>query len=239
MPSAARFWTVIPAAGSGVRMGTSVPKQYLPLVGRTVIGQVLECLLAHARIAGVVVVIAAGDHYWPRYQPRYPAKPVRVTQGGRERAHSVLNGLHALQDELKADDWVLVHDAVRPCLYAEDLDKLILALEQDPVGGILAVPLTDTVKRVEEGHRIHDTPDRQKFWRAFTPQMFRYGVLQKALESVLAAGQVPTDEAAAVELQYPDQVRVVEGRGDNIKITRPADLVLAEAILAGRKANRA
>lgn len=225
---------MIPAAGNGVRMGARLPKQYLPLAGRTVIEHVLDCFFSHTRIAGVMVAVSAEDEYWLRYQPQNPAKPLRVTQGGKERAYSVLNGLHALRDELRADDWALVHDAVRPCLHAEDLDKLMQTLEQDPVGGILAAPLADTVKRVGDNHLILGTPDRQKLWRAFTPQMFRYGLLSESLESALASGHTPTDEAVAVEVQCPDQVRVVEGRSDNIKITRPSDLTLAEAILATR-----
>jgi 2-C-methyl-D-erythritol 4-phosphate cytidylyltransferase len=239
MPSTPRFWAVIPAAGSGMRMGGDMPKQYLRLAGRTVIEHVLECFLVHPRIAGITVAISAGDAYWQKYQPRRPAKPLLTTAGGEERAHSVLNGLHALRRELQADDWVLVHDAVRPCLHAEDLDKLMQTLERDQVGGILASPLADTVKYVNENHLIHGTSDRQKLWRAFTPQMFRYGLLSAALESALASGPTPTDEAAAVETAYPDRVHVVEGRSDNIKITRPSDLALAEAILASHKGSEA
>ena len=234
MPSTPRFWAVIPAAGSGVRMGGDIPKQYLSLTGRTVIEHVLECFLSHARIAGITVAVALNDAYWQQYRPRQPVKPLLTVPGGKQRVHSVLSGLHALQDELQADDWVLVHDAVRPCLHADDLDKLIETLEQDPVGGILAAPLADTVKRVGGNNRIHATPDRQTLWRAFTPQMFRFRLLTEALEAAIASGKLPTDEAAAVEAQHPDQVRVVEGRGDNLKITRPSDLALAESILAGR-----
>jgi len=233
-----RFWAVIPAAGSGTRMGAGLPKQYLPLAGRTVIEHVLNCFLNHPSIVGVTVAIAADDRYWRQYQPRQLAKPLHTVPGGQERVHSVLNGLRALQDKLQADDWVLVHDAVRPCLHPEDLDKLIRTLERETVGGILAAPLADTVKRVGENNLIHDTPDRQKLWRAFTPQMFRFRLLTEALEAALASGNVPTDEAAAVEARFPDQVRVVEGRSDNIKITRPSDLVLAEAILTGRKGSK-
>lgn len=234
MPSAPRFWAVVPAAGRGLRMGGDVPKQYLPLAGLTVIEHVLDCLLSHSRIAGVMLAISNEDEYWPRYRPHSPAKPVRVTQGGKQRSHSVLNGLYALRDELQAGDWVLVHDAVRPCLHAGDMDKLIQTLEHDPVGGILAMPLADTVKRVGDGQFISETLDRQNLWRACTPQMFRYGLLTTVLETALKSGHVPTDEAAAVETQHPGRVRVVEGRSDNIKITRPSDLMLAEAILATR-----
>lgn len=229
-----RFWAVIPAAGNGARMGGPIPKQYLPLAGKRVIEWVLGCFLANTRISGVMVAVSPDDHLWQECMPRAPSKPVRTTTGGKERAYSVLNGMRALQTELQADDWVLVHDAVRPCLHSLDLDNLMLSLEHDPVGGILAAPLADTVKRVGDNNRIHATPDRQQLWCAFTPQMFRYSALCKALESALAAERLPTDEAAAVEALYPDQVRVIEGRSDNIKITRPADLALAAAILDSR-----
>lgn len=234
MSSGPRFWAVVPAAGRGTRMGGEVPKQYLPLAGRTVIEHTLERLLAHARIAAVTVAVADDDVYARRYLARVWSKPVKLATGGAQRAHSVLNALHSLRDELHADDWVLVHDAVRPCLHAEDLDKLMRTLERDTVGGILAAPLADTVKQVAEDGTIQATPDRQKLWRAFTPQMFRYGLLQSALQTALDSGRVPTDESAAMETAHPGQVRVVEGRSDNIKITRPSDILLAEAILGAR-----
>ncbi|MDE2273938.1 MAG: 2-C-methyl-D-erythritol 4-phosphate cytidylyltransferase [Gammaproteobacteria bacterium] len=234
MSSGPRFWAVVPAAGRGTRMGGEVPKQYLPLAGRTVIEHTLECLLAQARIAAVTVAVAADDVYAKRCLAHSWNKPVKLAPGGAQRAHSVLNALHSLRDELHADDWVLVHDAVRPCLHAEDLDKLMRTLERHAVGGILAAPLDDTVKQVGEDGTIQATPDRQKLWRAFTPQMFRYGLLHAALQTTLDSGRVPTDEAAAMETAHPGQVRVVEGRSDNIKITRPADVVLAEAILGAR-----
>ena len=213
-------------------MGAETPKQYLPLAGRAVIEYVLDRFLAHPRIAGITVAAATDEAFWQRYPRHSQSKPVRVVEGGKERAHSVLNALRSLHDELQDDDWVLVHDAVRPCLYAEDINRLMQVLEYDPVGGILATPLTDTVKRVDSSHFISDTPDRQNLWRAFTPQMFRYGVLNAALETALKSGWVPTDEAAAVEARHPGRVRVVEGRSDNIKITQPSDLALAAAILA-------
>ncbi|MGB9429907.1 MAG: 2-C-methyl-D-erythritol 4-phosphate cytidylyltransferase [Gammaproteobacteria bacterium] len=230
MAHAARFWTVIPAAGTGVRMGTAIPKQYLPLAGRTVIEHALDGFLSHPRIAGITVVLAADDTRW---QPRAARKPLRRAAGGKERAHSVLNALHSLREELHADDWVLVHDAVRPCLHPDDLDRLVQTLERDPVGGILATPSTDTVKRVTEDNIISETPDRQRLWRALTPQMFRYGLLTTALEATLKSGYSPTDEAAAME-SAGHAVRVVAGRSDNIKITQASDIALAQAILATR-----
>jgi 2-C-methyl-D-erythritol 4-phosphate cytidylyltransferase len=231
---AARYWAVIPAAGSGVRMGSSIPKQYLSLAGRTVIEHVLAVFLAEPRIAGITVAVAADDPYWQRYLTRPQDKPVRVANGGDERAHSVLNALMTLRDELADDDWVLVHDAVRPCLHPHDLEKLLQRVAGDTAGAILAAPLADTVNRVDADQRIVETPPRNGLWRAFTPQMFRYRLLMEALEECIRSGQAPTDEAAAMERQH-HAVRVVEGRGDNIKITRPDDIALAEAILAYRR----
>lgn len=233
MPGPARFWAVIPAAGSGVRMGSSIPKQYLSLAGRAVIEHVLEVFLAETRIAGISVAVADSDPYWSRYvKPQ--SKPVITVAGGEERVHSVHNALLGLANELEPDDWVLVHDAVRACLHSSDLARLITTLEQDPVGGILASPLVDTLKQVDELGYITGTPSRQGVWRALTPQMFRYGLLCSALDTAINTGELPTDEAAAVERVRPGQVRVVEGRSDNLKITRPDDIAMAEAILTGR-----
>ncbi|MGA9855997.1 MAG: 2-C-methyl-D-erythritol 4-phosphate cytidylyltransferase [Gammaproteobacteria bacterium] len=225
-----RFWAIIPAAGTGTRMGGDIPKQYLPLAGRTVIEHVLDVFLAHPRIAGISVAIAETDTYWRQYLLRSRGKPLRIAKGGVQRARSVSNLLQSLRQELNQQDWVLVHDAVRPCLQASDLDRLMETLRQDPVGGILATPLIDTVKSVDPELRISATPERQNLWRAFTPQMFRYGLLLGALDAALKRGEMPSDEAAAME-SAGHPVRVVEGRSDNIKITRPEDLALAEAIL--------
>jgi 2-C-methyl-D-erythritol 4-phosphate cytidylyltransferase len=230
---AVRHWAVIPAAGSGMRMGSSIPKQYLSLAGRTVIERVLDVLLADPAIAGVTVAVAADDPYWQRYLPGERGKPVRIAAGGETRAHSVLNALETLKEELEDQDWVLVHDAARPCLHPRDISLLMHSLGDDEVGGILAVPVADTLKRVDDDRRITGTPDRADLWRAFTPQMFRYKLLREAMEAALASGEAPSDEAGAMErARHP--VQVVEGRSDNIKITRPDDIALAEAILAHR-----
>jgi len=232
-----RHWAVIPAAGSGLRMGSSIPKQYLSLAGRPVIERVVDLLLAEPAIAGVTVAVAADDPYWKRYLPGSWQKPVRIASGGETRAHTVLNALLTLDDELEAQDWVLVHDAARPCLHPRDLAKLLQSVGDDPVGGILATPVADTLKRVDEDRLVTATPDRSDLWRAFTPQMFRYGLLKEALQAALAAGEPPSDEAGAMERLHKP-VKVVEGRGDNIKITRPDDIALAEAILAHRAGER-
>lgn len=234
-----RFWAVIPAAGSGVRMGSSIPKQYLALTGRSVIDHVLDIFLAHSRIAGISVAVADSDPYWSRYATQSHPKPVVTANGGEERAQSVRNALAGLETELQADDWVLVHDAVRPCLHKADLDRLMTTLESDAVGGILASPLADTLKQVDELGYIAGTPPRAGLWRALTPQMFRYGLLCAALDAAIASGDLPTDEAAAVERIRPGRVRVVEGRSDNLKITRPDDIASAEAILTRRAEGRA
>ncbi|MGE5624999.1 MAG: 2-C-methyl-D-erythritol 4-phosphate cytidylyltransferase [Bacillota bacterium] len=229
---AARYWAVIPAAGSGARMASPVPKQYLSLAGKPVIEHVLDILLADPRIEGVTVAVA-DDPYWQRYLLAPRAKPVRIASGGDTRARSVLNALVTLRDELDENDWVLVHDAARPCLHPRDLALLIQQVGEDPVGGILAVPVADTLKHVDDERRVTDTPERDGLWRAFTPQMFRYRLLMDALEAAIRDGEAPGDEAAALERQH-EPVMVVEGRSDNIKITRPDDVALAEAILKHR-----
>lgn len=233
-----RYWAVIPAAGSGARMGSPIPKQYLALAGHTVIEHVLGILEADPHVAGVTVAVAGDDPYWQRYLLGPREKPVRIATGGETRAHSVLNALISLRDELKPDDWVLVHDAARPCLHPRDLSLLIQTLGADPVGGILARRVPDTLKRVNDQQQVTATLDRGDVWRAFTPQMFRYRLLMEALEAAIRSGDPPTDEASAMERQK-HEVRVVEGRSDNIKITRPDDIPLAEAILAHRVGARA
>src|SRR6185437_9908269 len=171
--------------GSGVRMGSSIPKQYLSLAGCTVIERVVDVLLAEPAIAGVTVAVAADDPYWKRYLPGAWPKPVRVASGGETRAQSVLNALLALSEELQEQDWVLVHDAARPCLHPRDLARLLQAVGDDPVGGVLATPVADTLKKVDEDRLVVSTADRTDLWRAFTPQMFRYGLLRQALQAAL------------------------------------------------------
>jgi len=225
---AARLWAVVPAAGKGSRMGADRPKQYLELAGRTVLEHTLRRLLAEPRIAGIVVAFAPDDVDGPRIVAGLGER-VFPTLGGAERCHSVLNGLEALPAAGDAD-WALVHDAARPCLRQSDLAKLIERLAGDPCGGILAVPVRDTLKRCAPDGAIEHTVDRDRLWHALTPQMFRLSVLRDALRGALAAQRIVTDEAQAVELAgfVP---RVVEGHADNIKITRPEDLPLADYYL--------
>lgn len=229
-----RYWAMVPAAGAGKRMGSAVPKQYLSLAGRPVIAHTLASLLDHPRIDGVAVAIGAGDEWWPTVAAELnAAKPLRVVTGGAERCHSVLNGLEALSEPAQPEDWVLVHDAARPCLTGGDLDRLIDTLADDPVGGLLAVPVRDTLKQADDAGRVAATVDRSRLWHALTPQMFRLGMLHEALRAALARGLLVTDEAAAMEAAG-FAPRLVEGRADNLKITRPEDLALAEFYLTRR-----
>lgn len=223
-----RHWVIVPAAGRGARMAAGQPKQYLPLLGRALIEWSLQPFLTEARIAGIVVVLAADDRY---FETLAVSKRVRVARGGAERADSVRAGLQAL-DAAADDDWVLVHDAARPCLRAEDLQALMETLADDAAGGLLASPLADTLKQAD-GHKVVATVPRANLWRAFTPQMFRYGLLSEALQQAHASKSLVTDEAAAIErLGYSP--RLVAGHADNIKITLPEDLAAAELILRQR-----
>jgi 2-C-methyl-D-erythritol 4-phosphate cytidylyltransferase len=215
-------------------MGAAVPKQYLPLAGRTVIEWSLAPFLAHERTAAIVVALSPDDQRWSQTTLARHAK-VFATSGGAERMDSVLAGLRALQDRAAPDDWVLVHDAARPCLLASDLDRVLNELGGDSVGGLLAAPVVDTLKRADDGGRVAQTVAREKLWRALTPQMFRYVVLQRALESAQAKGIAVTDEAQAVEA-LGLQPKLVAGDADNIKVTLPEDLSRAERILRSRSA---
>jgi 2-C-methyl-D-erythritol 4-phosphate cytidylyltransferase len=224
-----RFWAAIPAAGVGKRLGAAIPKQYLDLAGRPVIEWSLKPFVDDPRIAGVWVALSAADGYWP--DTAYADHPkVRRVDGGAERCHSVLNALDSLSEEADPDDWVLVHDAARPCLRPGDLDRLLAELQDDPVGGILAVPVRDTMKGGDPQGRIATTLDRSAMWHAYTPQMFRLQVLRQALRDVLAAGDLVTDDASAIE-RMGLAPRLIQGQGDNIKITRAEDLPLARFYL--------
>ena len=212
-------------------MGSTIPKQYLPLAGRPVIAWTLDTLLRHPRINGLIVAIGGEDGWWPEVAASLAAiKPLRVVTGGAERCHSVLNGLEALRQHADLTDWVLVHDAARPCLAVADLDRLMNELADDPVGGLLAAPVRDTLKQADSAGRVATTIDRSRLWHALTPQMFRLGQLRDALNAALADGLLVTDEAAAMEAAG-FAPRLIEGRADNVKITRPEDLALAEFYL--------
>ncbi len=217
-----RVWAVMPAAGRGTRFGAEVPKQYLDVAGRPLIAHTLDALLSHPAIEGVVVVLSADDAWWPGWRELH-GKPVLTCTGGAERADSVLAGLAALPESVRADDFVLVHDAARPNLAHADLDRLLERGRADPVGAILGAPVRDTLKISGDDGGIDGTAPRERLWRAFTPQMFRRLQLRRALEAAHAAGVAITDESMAME-RLGVRPLLVEGREDNFKVTTPADL---------------
>ncbi|WP_395624743.1 2-C-methyl-D-erythritol 4-phosphate cytidylyltransferase [Thermomonas sp.] len=229
-PPRAGAWALLPAAGSGRRFGGEVPKQYLAAAGKPLVEHALDALLAHPAVDGVVVALAAGDARWPGWT-RLHGKPVIACVGGGERADSVLAALCALPDAVAGDALLLVHDAARPNLRAADITALIEAAQACADGAILAAPVRDTLKRATDDARIAGTEPRDGLWRALTPQAFRRDLLLRALRRARAQGLVVTDEAMAVE-RLGLHPALVEGREDNLKVTTPADLALAEVLLA-------
>ncbi|WGZ95887.1 MAG: 2-C-methyl-D-erythritol 4-phosphate cytidylyltransferase [Candidatus Thiothrix putei] len=230
-----KVWVVIPAAGVGARMQADRPKQYLPLVEKTVIEHTLGCFIEHPVVAGIVVAISDGDPFWAELTATTLAtqRNLYTVPGGRERADSVLNALNYLTDTLHvpSETGVLVHDAARPCLSRHDLNKLLAAGSMAAAGAILAVPVRDTMKRAQaDGTHISHTEERNGLWHALTPQMATLGVLQTALADAWQKGLVVTDEASALEYAGLHPI-LVEGDARNIKITRPADLALATFFL--------
>lgn len=221
-------WIIVPAAGVGSRFGAALPKQYQSLAGKTVVEHTLERLLA-VNDAIVVVAVHPNDTYWQKLAV-FDHPRIRTVHGGKERADSVRLALECLTREAHTDDWILVHDVARPCVRVAEIQHLMHSLEDHRVGGVLAVPVSDTVKRVEQGDDIAGTEDRNKLWLAQTPQMFRYGLLSWSLNTAVRQQWQPTDESAAVE-RLGHTPLVVEGSRDNIKITRQEDLEIAEAIL--------
>jgi len=226
-PAHGGLWVVVPAAGRGTRFGGERPKQYCEVAGRTVIAHTLDRLLSHPSVAGAMVVLAADDAYWRDSALVDLEKPVLTCTGGAERADSVLAGVDALPDAVRADAFVLVHDAARPNLAHADLDRLLDLGRADPVGAILAAPVRDTLKRAGDDGGIDRTEPRERLWRAFTPQLFRRMQLARALRAAADAGVAITDEAMAMERQGLRPL-LVEGREDNFKITTPADLARFE-----------
>ncbi|HUL19295.1 MAG TPA: 2-C-methyl-D-erythritol 4-phosphate cytidylyltransferase [Steroidobacteraceae bacterium] len=229
-----RYWLVMPAAGAGHRFGAELPKQYAPLEGRTVIEWALAPFLADARCARIVVVLAPGDEHWQRLPLRERAL---TTTGGRQRSDSVRNGLAALAGQAQPLEWVLVHDAARPCLESADLERLLGQLGAHAVGGLLGARIADTLKRGEGAGpeaTVLATEERAGLWRALTPQMFRYASLCTALDAARAAGRTPSDEAQALEW-HGERPRLIEGAPSNLKVTTAADLQLASAILRSRR----
>ncbi|MGQ0799416.1 MAG: 2-C-methyl-D-erythritol 4-phosphate cytidylyltransferase [Pseudomarimonas sp.] len=222
-------WVVVPAAGRGERFGAVLPKQYLPILGRPLLTHTLERLARHPGVSGLMVVHALNDPHYPAWRELH-GKPVQSCVGGATRADSVLAGLEALPAKVSGKDWVLVHDAARPCLRQDDLTRLLAHGCAHAVGAVLAAPVHDTLKRSNDLGEIVQTEPRAHMWRALTPQLFRRATLTRAMQAAIAAGDSITDESMAIE-RLGLSPMVVEGADDNIKLTTPADAALIEFVL--------
>lgn len=221
---------IIPAAGFGSRMGITIPKQYLDLAGQPVIAHTLNVFLNCSRISSVNLVLNNEDTVFKNLECTKHSKLSVYYAGGETRAGTVLNGLQAIKNKVSEDDWILVHDAARPCLSAALLNNLLDDLQEDAVGGLLAIPLAETLKRADSNNKVSRTESRENLWQAQTPQMFRYAILNQALDRFNQFNAVPTDEAQAIEaLGYAPTL--VRGDLRNIKITYPPDLELAKLII--------
>lgn len=232
MANTSEIWAVVPAAGVGSRMRQPVPKQYLRLHGKTVLEHTLDSLLACSDVAGVVVCISADDQWFKELSVSQNRR-IKIVDGGATRAESVLSGLHYLANKQNQAAWALVHDAARPCVLTSAIDNLIDQLRNDSVGGILAVPVKDTLKRANADQSVAKTIDRTDVWHAQTPQMFRIEILMDSLIRALDEGVEITDEASALEWTGYTP-RLIRGDETNLKITTPNDLVLAEFLLKAK-----
>ncbi len=229
-------FALIPAAGSGSRFGSTQPKQYELIDGLPMLEHTVRSLACQRGITCVFVVLAPGDTQFRRGGwTGYPAQVVPLFCGGPTRASSVFNALMAIRDRVDDDDWILVHDAARPCVSHAELDRLMGSLETDEVGGLLALPVADTLKRADSTQRVASTESREGLWRALTPQMFRYRLLVEAMHRAKAV--LVTDEASAIE-RLGLQPKLVPGAATNIKVTYAEDIALAAAILAQRGEGR-
>ena len=223
------IWAVVPAAGVGKRVGDALPKQYLRLHHQTILEWSLERLLQVPTIQKIVVALSDGDEYWPELKIMAHER-IETAEGGFERCHSVLNGLHVLNRLADDADWVLVHDAARPCVRVADIENLIATANKHEQGGILAMPVRDTMKLSNKNNEIECTVNRDSLWHALTPQLFKFAELKQALQTALEDGFELTDEASAME--YAGQKPLlVAGHSDNIKVTLPEDLHLAAHFL--------
>lgn len=231
--SSPKFWCIVPAAGVGSRFSADIPKQFHQLDDQLVAQHTLSRLLKLSIIEAIYAPCDESSAYWSRV-PAASDGRVHLIGGGDNRAVSVLNGLLAIQEFAAEDDWVLVHDMARPCVTPENIGQLIAALVGHSVGGILAAPINDTLKLIDSNKHIHETANRSLFRAAQTPQMFRYGLLFRAIKSMLDDNKIPTDEASAIEY-CGHKALVVEGRQDNIKITKREDLAVAAAIIANQE----
>ncbi len=232
MQNKPRYWAVIPAAGVGRRMQVDKPKQYIELLGKTILEHTLETFIDFKQIEKVIVVIGKDDPYWPEIKLSQHAKLITVI-GGEERCYSVLNGLLHLQEFADDNDWVMVHDAARPCIDFQQLNDLIEQVSNHPVGGILAYPVRDTMKRSNINNEVIDTVERENLWHAMTPQIFRLEKLVKALKSSIDNKSIVTDEAQAIELTGVKPMLIAAHSYTN-KITHIGDLKLAEDYLKNR-----
>ena len=224
-----KCWAVIPAAGIGERVGSKIPKQYLQIAGKTILEHAISPFIDNSRIAGITVALHPQDTYFDTLDIKSCSEKVHVATGGVTRAHSVFNALESFEAKLDKNDYILVHDAARPCLTMSDLDKLIDVCIQHEVGGIIGSRVTDTIKYVENDN-IVNTLDRENIWRAYTPQMFKFGVLQNAIQKAFKNKVCITDEASALEYAGY-QPCMVEGDARNIKVTTAEDVFLAETFL--------
>ncbi|MDO9151768.1 MAG: 2-C-methyl-D-erythritol 4-phosphate cytidylyltransferase [Methylotenera sp.] len=223
----ARFHIVIPAAGIGNRMETAIPKQYLPLSGKPMISYSIQTFFASPRIASINLALSPEDYFWRNLDLVANSRLQLHYTGGETRAQTVLNTLYALKSQVDAEDWILVHDAARPGLTLPLLDTLLDSLESDAVGGLLALPLADTLKQSNADVRVKSTIPRDDLWQAQTPQMFRYRLLTNALENF---DGTPTDEAQAVEALGLEP-KLVTGSLRNMKVTYPQDMALMELFI--------
>ncbi len=242
--SSNNVWVVIPAAGVGKRMRSDTPKQYLKINNKTILEYTIACFSSHLDVAGIIVVLHTDDPYWNQLNITTFSKPLYTVEGGEERSDSVMQALQYLLivEQLNEDSWVMVHDAARPMLKNSDINKLLELREMGVVGGILASPVRDTMKRSEVSQadktlnktnvltKISKTEPRGNLWHALTPQLFKLGELNNALQTAFEKGVVITDEASALEAMGKQPV-LVEGCSSNIKITQPADFELAKLLL--------
>ena len=223
-----RIWAVIPAAGVGKRYSSDIPKQYLPLSGLPVLLHSINKLVKLDEIEEILVALNPEDTFWEKLNFSHPK--VTAIHGGVERCNSVNSALEELSGRAKKGDWVLVHDAVRPCISDSDLKKITSIVNDEEVGGLFAFPILDTIKEVGENLDVQKTIPRGSLWSAMTPQIFRYELLKQALEAALVAGGSVTDEASAIE-SIGLTPRIVQGDKTNIKVTHSTDMVLAESII--------
>jgi len=223
-----KVFALVLAAGQGTRIGDALPKQYLPVSGKPMMFHSIGAIAAVSRVERLFVVLSPMDRHWGEHDwSALPEKVEAAFCGGGHRAESVLNTLKHFEARIAKDDWVLVHDAARPCILTELVEQFLDEIGDDPVGGLLAIPLADTLKRSDELQRVSETIPRTGLWCAQTPQMFRYDMLRRGLEKKPAA----TDEAEAVESTGYNTPRLVQGESTNIKVTFAEDIQVAEMIL--------